>query len=114
MIPAAAICPVTRDAPADLEGVGEEPAPVFAVPEALNGNHVRFVNEKERRAYEEPDVVAVAGVVEPKPLGGMVEAEKEVVLVSQVTPAVTNKLPMSYMTQRIKNIAVLTGSGDVE
>ena len=92
MIPAAAICPVTRDAPADLEGVAEavpeeEPEPDFAVPEALNSNHVRFVDVKERRAYEEPDVVAVAGEppVEPEPpVGATVEAEKEVVLVLQV------------------------------
>ena len=51
MIPAAAIWPVTRDAPADLEEVEEvevavELAPVFAEPESLNNNHVRFENEK--------------------------------------------------------------------
>ena len=36
----------------------------MAVPEVLNSNHVRFVDEKKRRAYREPEPLEVLAVDE--------------------------------------------------
>jgi len=77
MIPAAAICPVTRDAPADLVEVAEAVplAPVF-VPE-----------EPEAVLGVDPEVVAPLEPVGVEPeVTAAVAAEKEVVVVSQVIP----------------------------